>query len=147
MGYWWGTQKERDRLEDQDVGGWITLIWIWEWYDRLVPTGLVCRRIGTGGRLLWMWKWTFGLYKMLRNFRVAASWVVLSSTELDQLLVLWEMYYLSFALTDFDLYDRLFGLLDRVPDYRSRGSDSIPWATIFSEKYWGWNWVHSASWR
>jgi hypothetical protein len=25
IGYWWGSQKERDNLEDQDVGGWTIL--------------------------------------------------------------------------------------------------------------------------
>jgi hypothetical protein len=34
--------------------------------------------------------------------------------------------------------DRLCGLV-RVPGYRSRGPDSIPGATRFSEKYWVWN--------
>jgi hypothetical protein len=33
----------------------------------------------------------------------------------------------------------------RVDGYRSRGQDSIPGATRFSEKYWVWNEVHSAS--
>jgi hypothetical protein len=32
----------------------------------------------------------------------------------------------------------------RVPGYRSTGPGSIPGATIFSEKYWVWNGVHSA---
>jgi hypothetical protein len=30
IGYWWEGQKERDNWEDQDVGGWIILIWILE---------------------------------------------------------------------------------------------------------------------
>jgi hypothetical protein len=30
--------------------------------------------------------------------------------------------------------------------YRSRGPGSIPGATRFSEKWWVWNGVHSASW-
>jgi hypothetical protein len=43
-------------------------------------------------------------------------------------------------------YDRLCGLVVRVPGYRSMGPGSIPGATrIFSEKYWVWNGVHSAS--
>jgi hypothetical protein len=33
----------------------------------------------------------------------------------------------------------------RVPYYRSRNPGSIPGATRFSEKYWFWNGVHSAS--
>jgi hypothetical protein len=28
MGYWWESQKERDRWEDQDVGEWTILKWI-----------------------------------------------------------------------------------------------------------------------
>jgi hypothetical protein len=27
IGYWWEIQKERDHLEDQDVGGWTILKW------------------------------------------------------------------------------------------------------------------------
>jgi hypothetical protein len=30
IGYWWESQKERDHLEDQDVGGWTILKWILE---------------------------------------------------------------------------------------------------------------------
>jgi hypothetical protein len=30
IGYWWESQKERDRLEDQDVDGWTVLKWILE---------------------------------------------------------------------------------------------------------------------
>jgi hypothetical protein len=30
IGYWWESQKERDRLEDQDVDGWTILKWILE---------------------------------------------------------------------------------------------------------------------
>jgi hypothetical protein len=41
--------------------------------------------------------------------------------------------------------ERLCGLLVRDPGYRSRGPGSIPGATRFSEKYWVWNGVHSAS--
>jgi hypothetical protein len=35
VGYWWGSQKERDNQEDQNVGGWIILKWIIDrmgWY-------------------------------------------------------------------------------------------------------------------
>jgi hypothetical protein len=28
MGYWWESQKERDHLDDKDVGGWIILKWV-----------------------------------------------------------------------------------------------------------------------
>jgi hypothetical protein len=34
-GYWWETKKERDHLEDQDVGGWTIIKWIldrMDWY-------------------------------------------------------------------------------------------------------------------
>jgi hypothetical protein len=30
VGYWWESQKERDRWEDQDVDGWTILKWILE---------------------------------------------------------------------------------------------------------------------
>jgi hypothetical protein len=30
LGYWWESQKERDHWVDQEVGGWIILIWIVE---------------------------------------------------------------------------------------------------------------------
>jgi hypothetical protein len=30
IGYWWESQKERDHLEDQDVGEWAVLKWILE---------------------------------------------------------------------------------------------------------------------
>jgi hypothetical protein len=30
IGYWWGSQKERDNWEDQDVDGWKILKWILE---------------------------------------------------------------------------------------------------------------------
>jgi hypothetical protein len=42
--------------------------------------------------------------------------------------------------------DRLCGLVVRDPGDISRGPDSIPGATRFSEKQWVWNRVHSASW-
>jgi hypothetical protein len=40
----------------------------------------------------------------------------------------------------------LWGLVVRVPGYRSRGPGPILGATRFSEKWWVWNGVHSASW-
>jgi hypothetical protein len=43
------------------------------------------------------------------------------------------------------LEDRLCGLVVRIPGFRSRGPGSNPAATTFSEKYWVWNGVHSAS--
>jgi hypothetical protein len=30
LDYWWESQRERDRYEDQDVGGWIILGWVLE---------------------------------------------------------------------------------------------------------------------
>jgi hypothetical protein len=43
VGYLWGSQKERDHLEGQDVGGWIILKWI---LDRMGWHGL--HRPGSG---------------------------------------------------------------------------------------------------
>jgi hypothetical protein len=39
--------------------------------------------------------------------------------------------------------DRLCGLVDRAPGYKSGGPVSIPRATRFSEKHSAWNGVHS----
>jgi hypothetical protein len=47
LGYLWGSQKERDHYEDQDVGEWIILKWILEKKDGVVRTGLIWLRIGT----------------------------------------------------------------------------------------------------
>jgi hypothetical protein len=44
------------------------------------------------------------------------------------------------------LYDRLCGPVARVSGYRSRGPGSIPGAIRFSEKWWVWNGIYSASW-
>jgi hypothetical protein len=52
MGYKWGNHRERDRLEDQDTGGWIILDWIFERWDGLMWAGLVWLRIGKRGELL-----------------------------------------------------------------------------------------------
>jgi hypothetical protein len=43
------------------------------------------------------------------------------------------------------IVDRLCGLVVTVPGYRSRSPGLILGATRFSEKYWVWNGVHSAS--
>jgi hypothetical protein len=48
----WESQRERDRWEDQDVGGWIILGWILERWDEVMWTGLVWLRVGSGGELL-----------------------------------------------------------------------------------------------
>jgi hypothetical protein len=54
------------------------------------------------------------------------------------------LYIRSVSIISYD--DRLCGLVVRVPGYRSKGPGSISGATRFSEKYWVWNGVHSASW-
>jgi hypothetical protein len=48
----WESQRERDHLEGQGVGGWIILGWILERWDGVMWTGLVWLRIGTGAELL-----------------------------------------------------------------------------------------------
>jgi hypothetical protein len=57
----------------------------------VVCTGLVWVKIGTSGELLWKRYWTLGIYKLLRNYRVATqlvtSLVVLSSIELVSYLL------------------------------------------------------------
>jgi hypothetical protein len=44
IGYWWGSQKEGDHYEDQDVDGWTIL----KYRDRMEWCGLV--RSGSGYR-------------------------------------------------------------------------------------------------
>jgi hypothetical protein len=62
-----------------------------------------------------------------------------------------EMYIVSCEVRTEFIYvmqkkvDRFCGLVVRVPGYRSQVPSSIPDATRFSEKYWVWNGVHSAS--
>jgi hypothetical protein len=49
IGFWWGSEKERDLQEDLDIGGRIILRWILERQDGVVWTGLIWLRIGTNG--------------------------------------------------------------------------------------------------
>jgi hypothetical protein len=39
--YWWQSQREGNHWEDQDVGGWIILVWILKSWDGVMWTGLV----------------------------------------------------------------------------------------------------------
>jgi hypothetical protein len=55
IGYCWESQRERGHWEDQDIGGWIIVGWIFERQDEVDWTGLVWLRIGTSGELLHMW--------------------------------------------------------------------------------------------
>jgi hypothetical protein len=52
IGYWWGSQNERDHWEDQDIGVWTILKWILERSDGMVWIGLIWLRIGTSGGFL-----------------------------------------------------------------------------------------------
>jgi hypothetical protein len=52
IGYWWGSQKERDHQDDADIGGSEILKWILETYDGVVWTRLIWLRIGTSAGLL-----------------------------------------------------------------------------------------------
>jgi hypothetical protein len=49
IGYWWESQKKRDLWEDQDVGGWTILKWIFERYSGMELIGLIWLIIGTSG--------------------------------------------------------------------------------------------------
>jgi hypothetical protein len=57
----------------------------------------------------------------------------------------WYLFCVHF-LKDIYCFNRLCGLVVRVPGFRSRGSGSVPGAARFSEKLRVWNGVHSASW-
>jgi hypothetical protein len=52
IGYWWECQKERDYYEDNDIGGWTILRWIFRDKMGVVWTGLVWLRTGTSGELV-----------------------------------------------------------------------------------------------
>jgi hypothetical protein len=52
IGFWWGSQKERDHDEDLDVGVRIILSRILEKKDLVVWSGLIWFRAGTSGGLL-----------------------------------------------------------------------------------------------
>jgi hypothetical protein len=52
VGYWLGSQKERDNWEDQDVGRWTILKLILDIKNGMVWIGLIWLRIGTSGGLL-----------------------------------------------------------------------------------------------
>jgi hypothetical protein len=52
IGYWWESQRERDHYEDQDVGGWMILRWIFEGWDGVMWTGLDWLRKGASVELL-----------------------------------------------------------------------------------------------
>jgi hypothetical protein len=51
-GFWWGNQRERDRLEELDLDGRIILKWILKMWNGKAWTRLLWLRIGTGGRRL-----------------------------------------------------------------------------------------------
>jgi hypothetical protein len=57
-----------------------------------------------------------------------------------------KMYWNLQLKQNFSKHNELLcGRVVRVPGYRSRGPDSIPSTASFSEMYWVWNGVHSAS--
>jgi len=54
-GFRWGNLSERDHLEDPGTDGRIILRWIFRKCNVGVWIGLICLRIGTGGRHFLMW--------------------------------------------------------------------------------------------
>jgi len=48
-GFWWGSLRERNHLEDTGVDWWILLKWIFRKWDGEARTGLIWLSIGTGG--------------------------------------------------------------------------------------------------
>jgi hypothetical protein len=52
IGYWWESLKEGDYWEDQGVGGWTLLKWIFEREDAMLWIGFIWLRIGVSGGLL-----------------------------------------------------------------------------------------------
>ena len=53
-GVWWGNLRERDRLGDPDIDGWIILRWSFRKWDVRVWTVSSWVRIGTDGGYLLM---------------------------------------------------------------------------------------------
>jgi len=50
-GFWWGNLRERDRFEDPGLDEILILRWIFRKWEKGAWTGLIWRRLGTGGGL------------------------------------------------------------------------------------------------
>jgi hypothetical protein len=90
-------------------------------------------------------RYELNLYVMLKKVDRLCGLVVRAPGYTTEMYCVSREVRTEFIYVIYKKVDRLCGLVLRVPGYRSRTPGSIPGATRFSDKYWVWNGVHSAS--